>query len=207
MSLEIAGRPVISIPMAQKTNVRERLLAAAFETLHKNGFNATGVQDITEAAMVPKGSFYNHFESKDALGVEVVEQYAAKGAERRQTLIAGAGAPLARLKAYFKSLNQLGPASGFSRGCLIGNFSAELSSQSPDIKGAVADALADWTKDIAQVVAEAQQAGEVGRDIPAATLAAFLLNAWEGAVLRTRVDRSAAPLDAFMKVAFNKILT
>ena len=193
--------------MAQKTNVRERLLAAALETLHKNGFNATGVQDITDAAKVPKGSFYNHFDSKDALGVEVVGHYVAKGAERRQALVDRPGAPLGRLKAYFKSLNQLGPASGFSRGCLLGNFSAELASQSPDIRQALAGALADWTKDIARVVAEAQQAGDIGRDLPAATLAAFLLNAWEGAVLRSRVDKSAAPLDAFMSVAFNKILT
>lgn len=193
--------------MAQKTNVRERLLAAAFETLHRDGFNATGVQDITDAAKVPKGSFYNHFASKDALGVEVVAEYVAKGAERRRALVDGAGAPLARLKAYFKSLNQLGPASGFSRGCLLGNFSAELSSQSPDIRQALVDAFANWTKDIARVITEAQESGDVGRELPAATLAAFLLNAWEGAVLRSRVDRSAAPLDAFMKVAFNKILT
>lgn len=193
--------------MTQKTNVRERVLAAAFDALHENGFNATGVQDITDAARVPKGSFYNHFESKDALGVEVVGLYVAKGAERRQALVAGPGAPLARLKAYFKSLNQLGPANGFTRGCLLGNFSAELASQSPGIRQALAAALADWTKDIARVVAEAQEAGDVGRDVPAATLAAFLLNAWEGAVLRSRVDRSSAPLDAFMKVAFNKILT
>lgn len=193
--------------MAQKTNVRERVLAAAFEALHKNGFNATGVQDITDAAKVPKGSFYNHFESKEALGVEVVGLYVAKGAERRQALVAGPGAPLARLKAYFKSLNQLGPATGFTRGCLLGNFSAELASQSPDIRQALAAALADWTRDIAAVLAEAQQAGEVSRDLPAGTLAAFLLNAWEGAVLRSRVDRSAAPLDAFMTITFKKILT
>ena len=193
--------------MAQKTDVRERLLTSALDALHKNGFNATGVQDITDAAKVPKGSFYNHFDSKDALGVEVVGHYVAKGAERRQALVDGPGAPLARLKAYFKALNQLGPASGFSRGCLLGNFSAELASQSPEIRQALAGALADWTKDIARVVAEAQQAGDIGRDVPAATLAAFLLNAWEGAVLRSRVDRSAVPLDAFMSVAFNKILT
>ena len=193
--------------MAQKTNVRERVLAAAFDALHKNGFNATGVQDITDAAKVPKGSFYNHFESKEALGVEVVEHYVAMGAERRRALVAGPGAPLARLKAHFKSLNRLGPANGFTRGCLLGNFSAELANQSPDIRQALAAALADWTKDIAAVLAEAQQAGDVSRDVPAGTLAAFLLNAWEGAVLRSRIERSASPLDAFMKVAFNKILT
>lgn len=193
--------------MVQKTNVRERLLAAAFETLHKNGFNATGVQDITDAARVPKGSFYNHFESKEALGVEVVRLYVAKSVERRQAHLDGTGAPLARLRAYFKALNQLGPAAGFVRGCLIGNFSAELAGQSADIRAALADALADWTRDIARVIAEAQKAGDVGKEIPAATLASVLLNAWEGAVLRSKVERSAAPLDAFMSVAFNKILT
>lgn len=192
--------------MAQKTNVRERLLTAAFEALHKNGFNATGVQDITDAAKVPKGSFYNHFESKDALGVEVVERYAARGAERRQVLVGGTGAPLARLRAYFKGLNQLGPATGFGRGCLIGNFSAELAGQSADIRAALGGALDNWTRDIALVIAEAQKAGDVGKEIPAATLASFLLNAWEGAVLRSKVEKSAAPLDAFMSVAFNKIL-
>lgn len=193
--------------MAQKIDVRDKLLTAALEALHKNGFNATGVQDITDAAKVPKGSFYNHFESKDALGVEVVERYAAKGAERRVALIGGTGAPLSRLRAHFKALNQLGPANGFSRGCLLGNFSAELSSQSAGIRGALDDALAGWTKDIAQVIAEAQKAGDVSRDIPAATLAAFLLNAWEGAVLASKVEKSSAPLDGFMSVAFNKILT
>ncbi len=193
--------------MAQKIDVREKLLTAALEALHKSGFNATGVQDITGAAKVPKGSFYNHFESKDALGVEVVKRYAAKGEERRGPLVGGPGAPLARLRAYFKSLNQLGPANGFSRGCLIGNFSAELSSQSADIRAALDEVLTDWTKDIAQVIAEAQKAGDVSRDIPATMLAAFLLNAWEGAVLRSRVEKNSAPLDVFMSVAFNKILT
>jgi TetR/AcrR family transcriptional regulator, transcriptional repressor for nem operon len=193
--------------MAQKTDVREKLLTAALETLHRNGFNATGVQDITGAAKVPKGSFYNHFESKDALGVEVVEHYAAKGAERRQALVGGTGSPLARLRAHFRTLNQLGLGTGFSRGCLLGNFSAELAGQSSDIRASLEGAMASWTKDIALVIAEAQKAGDVSRDIPAATLAAFLLNAWEGAVLRSKVERSAAPLDAFMSVAFNKILT
>ncbi len=102
---------------------------------------------------------------------------------------------------------ELGPANGFSRGCLIGNFSAELSSQSADIRAALDEVLTDWTKDIAQVIAEAQKAGDVSRDIPATMLAAFLLNAWEGAVLRSRVEKNSAPLDVFMSVTFNKILT
>ncbi|MBN9513457.1 MAG: TetR family transcriptional regulator C-terminal domain-containing protein [Alphaproteobacteria bacterium] len=190
-----------------RTDVREKLLTAGLEALHKRGFNGTGVQDITDAAKVPKGSFYNHFESKDALGVEVVERYAANGAGRREPLMEGSGPPLTRLRTYFKALNQLGPATGFSRGCLLGNFGTELSAQSPAIRAALEAAFDDWTKAIAQVIAEAQKAGDVSRDIPAETLANFLLNAWEGAVMRSKVEKDPAALDAFLSVTFNKILT
>ena len=51
-----------------KPNVREQLLETGLQVLHERGFNATSVQDITEAAGVPKGSFYNHFESEEDLG-------------------------------------------------------------------------------------------------------------------------------------------
>ncbi len=46
-----------------------------------------------------------------------------------------------------------------------------------------------WSGEIAKVIAEAQKAGVVARDLPAETLASFLLNAWEGAVMRSKVDR------------------
>lgn len=190
-----------------KADVRGRLLAAGLEALHKRGFNATGVQDITDAAKVPKGSFYNHFESKDALGVEVVNRYGAKAAEHRRLLLEGTEPPLVRLRDYFRQLNRLGPASGFSRGCLLGNFGTELPSQSPAIRAALKMAFDDWAQAIAQVIKEAQQAGDVSKDMSAETLANFLLNAWEGAVMRSKVEKGPAALDAFLSVTFNKILT
>jgi TetR/AcrR family transcriptional repressor of nem operon len=190
-----------------RPDVREKLLAAGLEALHKRGFNATGVQDITDAAKVPKGSFYNHFESKDALGVEVVGRWSAGMAERRKTLVEGSGKPLQRLRTYFKALNDIGPATGFSSGCLMGNFSAELSTQSPAIRAALATGFDGWTRDVARVVAEAQKAGDVSKGMSAQALAGFVIDAWEGAVLRSRVEKSAAALDAFLSVTFNKILT
>src|SRR6516162_778949 len=57
-----------------KANVRERLLDAGLETLHRRGFNGCGVQEITEAAGVPKGSFYNHFESKEAMAAKMAKR-------------------------------------------------------------------------------------------------------------------------------------
>ena len=60
-----------------KPNVKEKLIEAGLKTLLAGGFNGVGVQEITDAAGVPKGSFYNHFDSKETLGAEIVERYGA----------------------------------------------------------------------------------------------------------------------------------
>lgn len=188
-----------------KPNVREELLAAGLETLHKRGFNATSVQDITEAAGVPKGSFYNHFASKEELGAAVVAAYSEKGAVRRQALLNHAVPPVARIRSYFEGLVARAPHPG-SPGCLLGNFGAELSNQSPAIRVQLGVALSDWRRSLAQVIEEAQQAGDLRDDSDPDLLAAFVIDAWEGAVLRSKVEQSRGPLDAFLAVVFSKVL-
>jgi AcrR family transcriptional regulator len=46
---------------------REALLTAALELFERNGFDATGVNEIVQTAGVTKGAFYHHFTSKDDL--------------------------------------------------------------------------------------------------------------------------------------------
>src|SRR6201987_428233 len=100
-----------------KPNVRERLLETGLRILHERGFNATGVQDITEAAGVPKGSFYNHFESKEALGIEVLERYWQVGLNSLKILEDTDVAPVSRLKAYFHKLNLRARKLDYRYGC------------------------------------------------------------------------------------------
>src|SRR6476661_10871557 len=188
-----------------KANVRERLLDAGLETLHRRGFNGCGVQEITEAAGVPKGSFYNHFESKEALGAEVVERY-GRDNPRRAALADTSIPALQRLRAHFERLNEAYTGARFGRGCLLGNFSAELADQSQLIRQRLADLYLSWSTDIATVIAEAQADGSISARTPAADLAAFLLDAYEGALLRARVEKSGRAFDRFMKVTFTQIL-
>lgn len=189
-----------------KPKVREKILEAGLAALHGKGFNATSVQDITEAAQVPKGSFYNHFASKEALGAEIVKLYVERSAPASAPLADASLAPLARLRGHLE--NMVGLASGGEQfyGCLLGNFSTELSGQSALIRGEVAASLADWTESVRTVIAEAQAAGDVPDAIPAAELAAFIINAWQGAVLRSKAEHSRAPLDLFLKLVFATLL-
>jgi TetR/AcrR family transcriptional repressor of nem operon len=175
--------------------------------LHERGFNATSVQDITEAAGVPKGSFYNHFESKEDLGAEVVSRYLESSNETQAVLRDAKLSPYARLRKYFEGLVQVAEKNEFCGGCLLGNFGAELSDQSEMIRVRVSKGFSTWSASIAGVIGEAQAQGEISKDLPARTLAAFVLNGWEGALIRARVDKSKAPLEQFVKVTFAKTLS
>jgi len=188
-----------------RPSAREKIVQAGLKCLVEKGFNAVGVQDITDTAGVPKGSFYNHFESKEALGVEIVERYGANQT-RREILTDPSVPPLQRLRRHFDRISALFAESHFKRNCILGGFSAELANQSETIRESLRKLYGQWTKDIEATIAEAQTKGEIANNTKASDLAAFLLDSYEGALLRARVERSRKPFDRFMKFAFGQLL-
>ena len=188
-----------------RPSAREEIVQAGLKCLVEKGFNAVGVQDITDTAGVPKGSFYNHFESKEALGVEIVERYGANQT-RREILTDPSVPPLQRLRRHFDRISALFAESHFKRNCILGGFSAELANQSETIRESLRKLYGQWTKDIEATIAEAQTKGEIANNTKASDLAAFLLNSYEGALLRARVERSRKPFNRFMKFAFGQLL-
>lgn len=188
-----------------RPSVREHLIEAGLETFHLRGFNGCGVQDITDAAGVPKGSFYNHFESKVDLALQTLERFWQNGAGRRSLLSDAKLDPVARLRSYFRALANVTISQDFQKGCMIGNFSTELSAQNEEARNRLAEIYAAWSRAIESCVREAEKAGRVRPNLPAATIAAFLLNAWEGAVLRSKVEQDKMPFDQFESVVFASI--
>jgi TetR/AcrR family transcriptional repressor of nem operon len=188
-----------------RPSVRPQIVQAGLRVFLRGGFGTSSVQDITEEAGVPKGSFYNHFESKEALGAEIIDLY-AEGGGLRQVLADQSLAPLERLRRYYDGLAAMYRELGFTHGCLLGNFSAEISDSMPLMRDRLLALFHRWTGEIAQVIAEAQAQGQVSRTRSAEELAAFLLDAYEGAVLRMRVEKSEAPLARFQAMAFGQLL-
>jgi TetR/AcrR family transcriptional repressor of nem operon len=190
----------------RQTGTRDHLLSTGLKVLHARGFHASGVQDITEAAEVPKGTFYTHFDSKERFGAEVLGRYWEQRADRALAILSDESrTPLERLKAYFALKTQVsGP---FDKGCMIGNFSAELAGDSRLVRDRLAGVFAAWTQMLATCIREAQAAGELRSGLDPDTIAAFLIDAFEGAVLRTKVDRDATALRRFEAIVFSVILT
>jgi TetR/AcrR family transcriptional regulator, transcriptional repressor for nem operon len=87
-----------------RSSAREQLIEAGLQTLHLHGFNGCGVRDITDAAGVPKGSFYNHLESKEALALQTLERFWQKGTGWRALLSDTNVDPVERLRRHFRAL-------------------------------------------------------------------------------------------------------
>lgn len=189
-------------------DVRERLLEAGVQTFSKSGFNGCSVQDITDTAGVPKGSFYNHFESKEALGAAALEHYWSDGGACDQLKILNQPGTSAceRLRAYFEQATLDMSRLGFTCGCLIGNMAAEQSDHSPLIAAQLSAIFAGWTRRVGQCIGEAQAAGEIRSEVDPELLATFVLNAWEGAVLRARIEKGERPLRQFIDILFTQLL-
>lgn len=177
---------------------REKIVTAAADRLHALGYNACGVQEITDTAGVPKGSFYNYFKTKESLAIEVLGNYVASS--KREILDDLSLSPLDRIKAHFQFFIDRYQTNGFEKGCLIGNFSAESSDSTPLLRQALAESLSTWTEQIAGVIRQGQASGEIKSGIDPLEVARFLINSWEGAVLRMKLTNSRRALDDFYSI-------
>jgi TetR/AcrR family transcriptional repressor of nem operon len=178
---------------------RDKIFAAAQDRFHALGYSACGVQQIVDAAGVPKGSFYNYFKTKEGLALEVLETYVASS--KREILSNAALSPLARIKEHFQFFISRYERDGFDKGCLIGNLSAESSDSVPLLREALKDSLSTWADLLARVIAEGQEIGEIKSGLEPLEMARFLINSWEGTVLRMKVMNDRRSLDDFMSIA------
>jgi len=188
-----------------RRNVRDQLIVVALELFHTRGYNGCGVSDITDATGVPKGSFYNHFKSKELLALAVLERY--QSLLGMDALKDRSKPPVPRLRSLFEGYMAFQAKWGFSRGCLLGNFGAELSSQSPAIRKVLKKIFERWCDAVAQVVQEAKERGDIDKRRDAQQTARFLYNAWQGAVINSKVTRSQAPFENFFAVIFDSVMT
>ena len=173
---------------------RKKLLEEGVKSLLRRGYHGSGLMDVLGRVGVPKGSFYNYFPSKEAFGAEVLRHYGAAFDARLDAMLEAASEDaVAALDSFFRTLAREYVAAGFHGGCLVGNLGGELE-DSEVCRKAMVDAVKGWRDRIASAIELGQRQRAIRRDVEPAELADLVLNGWEGAVLRMKIERSAAPM-------------
>jgi TetR/AcrR family transcriptional repressor of nem operon len=189
------------------TSTRDHLIEVGLELMRKHGYGATGLQEILHAAGVPKGSFYHYFRSKEEFTAAVIERYFTLAAKHGQKVLDNTRqAPLKRLRRYFEELIQMAGQSAPIPGCLLGSLSLEVAEASPLLQSCLSFSFAQWQAAVASVLREAVEKGELPKSTKPDLLAGFVLNSWEGALLRSQADKTDAPLKDFLRFVFEDLL-
>jgi TetR/AcrR family transcriptional regulator, transcriptional repressor for nem operon len=195
------------MPRPANPDVRRRLLEAGLVLVHARGFAASGVKDITDAAGVPKGSFYAYFTSKEAFAAAILEHYWSDIEARLLPILDADGLAQERIARFFHALADEHEAGDFLLGCLIGKLSLELGGTSESVRGELVRILDRWDDALTACVRSGQgRSGGVRADLDPTELAAMLIEAWEGAALRGKVDRSRTPYERFEAVTVPALL-
>ncbi len=197
----------IHIEVVARPSNREKILTEGLRVVQARGFGGASVRDIVQAAGVPQGSFTNHFASKEAFCLEILDLYFKDvRAMIQRTLRNDSLPPLERLRAFvdaqIKYLNRI----GWRNGCLIGNFSAEASEHSEVIRKRLVEIYEDMRQSVAYCLKAAVKIGEVPRKTECDELAGFLIASLQGAILQSKAERSSVPIERFKHLIFSTLL-
>lgn len=182
-----------------KEDAVTHILKTGTELISKKGFHHVGLQEILAEAAIPKGSFYYYFKSKEDFGIKVIEYYSKTSLEFLHAYLRdSARTPKERILSLFHDLKSVYHSKDYREGCLLGNCSLELSDVKPTYAAVIAGELDKWQDSFEVCIRQGQEEGSVQNRKEAKKLAAFILNSWEGALLRMKADKSAYHFDLFV---------
>jgi len=181
--------------MSRPSN-REKILIEGLRVVHERGFAGASVRDIAQAASVPLGSFTNHFPSKEAFGLEILERYYEQSQERAALTLHDRSLPVReRFNAYFNNVIENLNLNEMRRGCLVGNFCAEVADQSEILRLRLAKIFEDIRFGFKAVLEEGVASGELRADLNCEETAGFIYSSLQGAILIAKVMRVPASVE------------
>lgn len=190
-----------------KPSNRDRILTEGLKVVHQHGYAGASVRDIVQAAGVPQGSFTNHFASKEAFGLEVIDLYFDRTCRViAETLRNDALPPLQRLRAYIEANQSRLSQNEMRSGCLFGNFTAEATDHSEAIRARLLTVFGEIREAIAYCLRAAAAAGEIAATLDCDEVAGFIVSSLQGAILLAKAERTPEPVERFKRALFTIVL-
>ncbi len=190
-----------------KTDTKQKILETGAEFIHLKGFNHTGLQEILNAAGVPKGSFYNYFKSKEDFGLQVIDHFAGYYAFiSRPILEDPALSPLQKIESLLEWFMDFFKSKDYAYGCPIGNLAQEMGDLSPAFRDRLMSAVNIMLDGYSELLGEAQEKGEISQQLDVRETAYFLVSSWHGALLHMKAIKGPEPLENHKRFIFDHVL-
>ena len=170
---------------------RDRILEAAQRLVLERGFAGTSVDAMLAEASVTKGAFFHHFPSKEALGLALVQRYAAVDLQVLDDFMTGAEASAddaaEQVVAFVRSFEEavVGLAEA-QLGCLFGSFVYERELAAPGTEEIIAHSIQAWRERVLGKLEEAAEAHPPVIDADLPSLADQVFTSFQGGFILAR---------------------
>ncbi len=181
------------------TDTRGRILFAAFQEVHINGFQAASIQNIMKGAGVTKGGLYHHFPSKDDIGIALLDEIFTKYLDT--TFIAPlleSDDPITALLNHLQGAGAQMTDEDVALGCPMDRFSTEMAPINSVFQQKM-DALYQRKQEgLVKALKRGQEAGNVTNEVSAESIALMISATLNGCM---SMAKSARSLDLLMQCA------
>jgi TetR/AcrR family transcriptional regulator, transcriptional repressor for nem operon len=174
---------------------RKKLVEAAVGLVLRQGFAATTVDQICDAAGVTKGSFFHHFESKEAIGHAAVACWGEIGTMVYSSSWSDPNVdPLEQLYRHLDIMIGIARRPGDSTSCVVGMLSQEMAATNPSFREACGEQLELWTERVAKMLTDAKRVHPPRVDFDPESLAWMLNSLWQGSMLIAKTVKNPETL-------------
>lgn len=176
---------------------RQKLLEAAFDEIHKVGFQAASLSKILKNTGITKGALYHHFNNKLELGYAVLDEVVLTFFQQVWV------EPLRKTDDPISTLQEILALSGDSMteedarlGCPLQNLAQEMSALDKGFQKRTVDIYDSWRREIEQAVERGKLAGKIREDADGRRLAILFVATLDGCM---GLAKSSQSLDVLME--------
>ena len=188
-------------------STKDRILEVGAEIIHQKGYNHTGIQEVLNAAHVPKGSFYNYFKNKEDFGLQIIDRFQRQFDQMVKEILEGPSMrPLKRIDRFLSASMDHFQNSNYTGGCPIGNLAQEMGDLSSAFRKKLSDAMTSMVRAFSRVLNEAKRTGEISEQLDINAAAYFIVAGWHGAIIQMKLTQNLAPLKTHRRFIFDYIL-
>lgn len=195
-----SNKPTASIRNPAET--RRRLVDATVRLILRQGFNAATVDQICAEAGVTKGSFFHHFASKEAIGLDAANWWGAMGTGLYEKAWEDADLdPLEQIHRFFDIMSGFTADPDQPCTCVVGMLSQEMSGINPAFREVCAGHLSDWTAHLVRLLGAAKLKHPPVVDFDPQRIGWFLNSLWQGSMLIGKTCQDPAIIRSNIELA------
>lgn len=143
---------------------KQQVLESAAHCFARHGYRGTTTAMIAAEAGVSEPIIYRHFKNKHDLFIALIEEVGDRVFHNWEVATAGAKTPLEKLRTMMYANPATADPSTAGVYQLLFHASTEISE--PSIQQAIRDHYERYARALASVMKEAQNAGQIRRDVP-----------------------------------------